>query len=132
MYCLVGCLSMIVWTHAVLGVFYACLFYFCICTCSAQFHMFHIEICSLLLLLSLSKQLKQFLQKEGGQPQTRHLGYHWFLPDHRPSDPDGLQTIPDHTQFSTTGKGAYFMHIFPCIYTKSVQTYTFAQTCKYG
>ena len=25
--CLVGCLSMIVWTHAVLGVFYACVLY---------------------------------------------------------------------------------------------------------
>ena len=27
LYCLVGCLSMIVWTHAVLGVFYACVLY---------------------------------------------------------------------------------------------------------
>ena len=34
-YCLVGCLSMIVWTHAVLGVLYACVLYFCMCTCSA-------------------------------------------------------------------------------------------------
>ena len=35
LYCLVGCSSMIVWTHAVLGVLYACVMYFCICTCSA-------------------------------------------------------------------------------------------------
>ena len=40
-YCLVGCLSMIVWTHAVLGVFYACVLHFCICTCSVQLSMFH-------------------------------------------------------------------------------------------
>ena len=32
--CLVGYLSVIVWTLAVLGVLYACVFYFCICTCS--------------------------------------------------------------------------------------------------
>ena len=34
---------MIVWTHAVLGVFYACIAYFCICTCLAQLSMFHME-----------------------------------------------------------------------------------------
>ena len=47
-YCLVECLSMIVWTHAVLGVLYACVLYFCICTCSAQFFllsMSHMERC---------------------------------------------------------------------------------------
>ena len=37
---------MIVWTHAVLGVLYACVLYFCICTCSAQLSMFHMERCS--------------------------------------------------------------------------------------
>ena len=42
-YCLVGCLSIIVWTPAVLGVFYACVLYFCICTCSTQLSMFHME-----------------------------------------------------------------------------------------
>ena len=45
-YCLVGCLSMIAWTPAVLGVLYACVLYFCICTCSAQLGMFHMERCS--------------------------------------------------------------------------------------
>ena len=53
--CLVGCLSMIVWTPAVLGVFYACVLYFCNRTCSSQLSMFTwkgaLEIRSLLLLL---------------------------------------------------------------------------------
>ena len=31
------------WTHTVLGVLYACVLYFCICTCSAQLSMFHME-----------------------------------------------------------------------------------------
>ena len=39
--CLVGCLSMSVWTPAGLGILYACVLYFFICTCSAQFYMFH-------------------------------------------------------------------------------------------
>ena len=30
LYCLAGCSSMIVWTHAVLGVLYACVLHFCI------------------------------------------------------------------------------------------------------
>ena len=34
---------MIVWTHAVFVVLYACIWYFCICTCSAQLSMFHTE-----------------------------------------------------------------------------------------
>ena len=34
---------MTVWTHAVLGVLYACVLYFCICTSSAQLSMFHME-----------------------------------------------------------------------------------------
>ena len=42
-YCSLGCLSMIAWTHAVLGVLYACVLYFCICICSAQLSMFHME-----------------------------------------------------------------------------------------
>ena len=46
LYCLVGCLSMIVWTHAVLGVLRACVLYFCICNCSAQLSIFHMESCS--------------------------------------------------------------------------------------
>ena len=41
--CLVGCFSMIIWTPAVLSVLYACVLYFCICTCSAHLSMFHME-----------------------------------------------------------------------------------------
>ena len=36
--CLVGCL-----TPTVLSVLYACVLYFCICTCSTQLSMFHME-----------------------------------------------------------------------------------------
>ena len=43
LHCLVGCLSMIAWTPSVLGVLYACVLYFCICTCSAQLSMFHMD-----------------------------------------------------------------------------------------
>ena len=41
--CLVGCFSLIIWTTAVLSVLYACVLHFCICTCSAQLSMFHME-----------------------------------------------------------------------------------------
>ena len=44
--CLVGCFSMIVWTHAGLSVLYAMYLYFCICPCSAQLSMSHMERCS--------------------------------------------------------------------------------------
>ena len=30
-------------TYCLLSVLYACVFYFCICTCSAQLSMFHME-----------------------------------------------------------------------------------------
>ena len=43
LYSLVGCLSMIVWTHAILGVLYAGVLYFCICNCSAQLSMCHMK-----------------------------------------------------------------------------------------
>ena len=41
--CIVGCFSMITWTPTVLSVLYACVSHFCICTCSAQLSMFHME-----------------------------------------------------------------------------------------
>ena len=34
---------MIIWTPTLLSVLYACVLYFCICTCSAQLSMFHME-----------------------------------------------------------------------------------------
>ena len=42
-FCLVGCFSMIIWTPTVLSVLYACVLYFCICICSVQLSMFHME-----------------------------------------------------------------------------------------
>ena len=41
--CFVECFSMIIWTPAVLSVLYACVLYFCFCTCSAQLSMFRME-----------------------------------------------------------------------------------------
>ena len=44
--CLVGSFSMIVWTPAVLGVLLTSVHvfcFFCICTCSAQLSMFHMD-----------------------------------------------------------------------------------------
>ena len=41
--CLVGCISMIIKTPAVLSVLYICVLYFCVCTCSAQLRMFHMD-----------------------------------------------------------------------------------------
>ena len=48
------------WTPAVLSVLYACVLYFCICTCSAQLNMFHMERRSrnmLILLLLINNTL---------------------------------------------------------------------------
>ena len=49
---------MIIWTPAVLSVLYACVLYFCICTCSAQLSMFYMERCSrnMLIIITLSEQ----------------------------------------------------------------------------
>ena len=41
--CLVGCFNMIIWTPTVLSVLYARVLYFCICSCSAQLSIFHME-----------------------------------------------------------------------------------------
>ena len=34
---------MILWTPTVFSILYACVLYFCICTCSVQLSMFHME-----------------------------------------------------------------------------------------
>ena len=70
--CLVGCFSMIVWTPAVLSVLYACVLYFCICTCSAQLSMFHRERRSrntLIIILSVRTRPREV----GLEPQTSSL-----------------------------------------------------------
>ena len=57
LYCIVRCLSMIVWTHAVLDVLYACVLYFCVRTFHRNWACFTwkgvLEIRLLLLLLLL-------------------------------------------------------------------------------
>ena len=50
---LVGCFSMTIWTPAVLSILYACALYFCICTCSAQLSMFHLEKRSKNMLITI-------------------------------------------------------------------------------
>ena len=62
---------MIIWTPTVFSVLYACVLYFCICTCSAQLSMFHMErrsrntfiitACVSGLDLSLHSRLKEVL-----------------------------------------------------------------------
>ena len=64
LYCLVGCLSMIVWTHAVLSVLYAFVLYFCICTCSAQLSMFHMERRSRNMLIIIIITILTMMRKE--------------------------------------------------------------------
>ena len=68
---------MIVGTHAVLGVSFAYVLYFSICTCSAQLSMFHMERHSrntliMILIIILMKRLR-YLDVVGGL-------------HHRPSD----------------------------------------------
>ena len=52
---------MIVWTPLVLSVLFACVLYFCTCTCSAQLSMFHMErrsiiIIIIIIIISLQKK----------------------------------------------------------------------------
>ena len=92
-YYLVGCLSMIVWTHAVLGVSYTCALYLCICTCSAQLSMFHAErrsrntnptiiimYTSEMEMEESSKQNKTKLKVEVQRPQKAPSGVQGQLP----------------------------------------------------
>ena len=82
--CSASCLSMIVWTPDALGVLYANVLYFCICTCSAQLSMFHMErrsrnmliTVNLLLLLLL---LLFFLLLLKGALKNAHYYYHNFF-----------------------------------------------------
>ena len=56
-FCLIGCFTMIIWTPPVLSVLYASVLYFCICTCSAQMSMFHMERRSRNMLIIIKFQL---------------------------------------------------------------------------
>ena len=52
---------MIVWTPAVVSVLYACVLYFCICTCTAQLSMFHMERRSRNTLIIVNIIIARFL-----------------------------------------------------------------------
>ena len=57
---------MIIQTPAVLSVLYACALYFCICTCSVQFSMFHMERRSrntLIIIIIIITNEKLFIQQ---------------------------------------------------------------------
>ena len=77
--CLVGCFSMIVWTPAVLSVLYACVWYFCVCTCSAQLSMFHMErhsrntLIVIIIIKSLESLYLSFLQLPPSAPKQNFL-----------------------------------------------------------
>ena len=55
--CLVGFFSMIIWAPTVLSVLYACVLYFCVCTCPVQLSMFHMERCSrnMLIIINITR-----------------------------------------------------------------------------
>ena len=54
---------MIVCTPAVLSVLYACVLYFCVCTCSAQLNMFHMERRSRNMLIIIKSSHTSDLKK---------------------------------------------------------------------
>ena len=70
---LAGRCSTNIWTPAVLSVLHACVLYFCICTCSAQLSMFHMERHSrnmLIINISSSSSVVGGGVEEGGGEQT--------------------------------------------------------------
>ena len=69
----------IVWTHAALGVLYACVLYFGICTYSAQLSMFHMERRSrntiiIVIIITLFCSLGASLAEVEGFNQNQGLG----------------------------------------------------------
>ena len=88
--CLVGCFSMIILTPAVLSVLYAGVLHFCICTCSVQLSMFHMERRSrnMLLIIMIKEEVHhwppavtQFWNWAGPAPAAHSpaasAGAHW-------------------------------------------------------
>ena len=81
---------MIVWTHAVLGVLCTCVLYFCICTCSVQLNMFHLERCSrntliiIMIIIIINSLITKSIGSDdrGGAHQSivaffsEHMGYY--------------------------------------------------------
>ena len=76
---LIGCFSMIIWTPIVLSVLYACVLYFCICTCSALLSMFHMErrsrttliIIIIIIIIIKSGNRSQVCRPRGGRLTTK-------------------------------------------------------------
>ena len=77
---------MILWTPTFLSVLYACVFYFCICTCSAQLSMFHMErrsrntLIIIIIIIIKSTRLTGYTKKQEellGKASTSHE----FCPD---------------------------------------------------
>ena len=75
---------MIVWTPAVLSVLYACVLYFCICTCSAQLSMFHMErhsrniiiIIIIIIIITLMFVLTQGQDHHAAEAASRQRARH--------------------------------------------------------
>ena len=69
---------MIIWTPAVLNVLYACVLYFCICPCSTQRSMSHMErrstntLIMMIMMMMMEKMMinQPFVLKRGLQLMT--------------------------------------------------------------
>ena len=73
---------MITWTPTVLSVLYARVLYFCICTCSAQLSMFHMERHSrntlIIIIIIECGQIGSLPDFPGSViPMTEHLVLRW-------------------------------------------------------
>ena len=91
--CLVGCFSMIIWTPTVLSVLYACALYFCICTCSAQLSMFHMDRRSrntLIIIIIIKCRELGFKAWSCHNINDSQLALQW-LPGHTP---DAVRSLP--------------------------------------
>ena len=61
---------MIIWTCAVMSVLYTCVLYFCICTCSVQLSMFHMErrsrstLIIIVIITKMNKMINNLKRKD--------------------------------------------------------------------
>ena len=92
---------MIVWTPAVLSVLYACVLYFCICTCSAQLSMFHMERHSRNTLIIIIIVIMMM---------TRYTGLSTALTKRRPLPPK--RPGPQLTTFADLSRVAFPMVLY--------------------
>ena len=92
---------MIVSTHAVLGVSYACVLYFCICSCSGQLSMFHMERRSRNTITTLPSPPSPLLLSLNANPFFRR-----FVHPHTLPPPPPPSTSPPSLCFRT------LLHLF--------------------